>query len=519
MFTLRGKSQLLFPFVLGLSLFVLLLLVAQAPSERSAALQVGGTPEPVAYLPLILRQDQKPPVTPTPVTPTPPPVEPGAPWIEQGTITIPSYQYDHPDCLVTLPSDHIAYPYPGINHDCVFQKPMIDRSFNAVTLHNSYVAVTVLPALGGRLYRWQDKVTGRQLLYANPVLKPTAWGWRGWWLASGGIEWAFPTDEHGLNEYRPWDHTMEVLSDTVSITVSDVEDQTGMTVGVTITLDADHTFMTLDPFVLNNTAVSHNYQYWLNAMIALGDNTTNDQTEFIVPATQVQVHSRDAGATYLPEAGQWMNWPEHNGRFFNIYGTWDHYLGFFAPTLNAGFTGVYDHTAQQGIVRVFDQAQMPGSKYFGPANLGSGLWTNDDSVYVEMWSSGVTPDFWTYVPLAAGQSKTWTERWYPVSSLGTIDVANESGALRLDETSGGAEIGLQVTAVTSGTLSLLVDGIPTASWPGPFLPEQPLDLVWERPAMSGSTVSRLPQGPAGVEGPIGIQLLDEQNQVLLQFPP
>lgn len=499
MFAMRSKFQLIFPLLLALSLFVLLLFAVHSPSAPSAALQVG-TPEPVAYLPIVLQQNQNPPPTPTT-----PPIDPSVPWIEQGTITISSYQYDHPDCLIATSPGDFVYPYPRLNHDCVMQKSLIDRPFIAITLHNSYVAVTVLPELGGRLYRWQDKLTGRQLLYANPVLKPTAWGNRGWWLASGGIEWAFPTDEHGLNEYRPWDYSTNVISDTVSITISDVEDQTGMTVGVTITLDADHTYMTLAPFVVNDTAVSHPYQYWLNAMIALGDNTTNDQTEFIVPASQVLVHSRDAAATYLPTAGNWMNWPEHNGRFFNIYGTWDYYLGFFAPNLTAGFTGVYDHTAHQGIVRVFDLAAMPGNKYFGPANLEPNLYTIDDSVYVEMWSSGATPDFWTYVSLDAGQSKTWTERWYPVSNLGTFDMANEFGALRLDETSAGAEIGLQVTAVTSGTLSLLVDGAPTASWPGPFLPDQPLDLVWER--------------PSGLVGSVSVQLLDEADQVLLQLAP
>ncbi|MEZ4593195.1 MAG: DUF5107 domain-containing protein [Chloroflexota bacterium] len=495
MFAGRSKSHLVFPVVLGLSLFVVLLLVVQSPPT---AAQVSDTPEPVAYLPLILRDGQ-------PVTPPPPPIEPGAPWLEQGTVTISSYQYDHPDCVIATSPGDFVYPYPRINHDCVFQKPRLDRTFTAITLHNSYVAVTVLPELGGRLYRWQDKVTGRQLLYANPVLKPTAWGWRGWWLASGGIEWAFPTDEHGLNEYRPWDYTTEVLSDTVSITVSDVEDQTGMTVGATISLDGDHSFMTLEPFVVNDTAVSHPYQFWLNAMIALGDNTTNDQTEFIIPATQVQVHSRDANASYLPTAGDWMNWPEHNGRFFQIYGTWTHYLGFFAPNLNAGFTGVYDHTAQQGIVRVFDVAQMPGNKFFGPANLEPNLYTIDDSVYVEMWSSGVTPDFWTYVSIDAGQSKSWTERWYPVNQLGAFDIANEFGALRVDETSTGAEIGLQVTAVTSGTLSLLVDGTQVASWPGPFVPEQTVDVGWER--------------PSALTGPLTAQLLDDQDQILIAFTP
>ena len=92
-----------------------------------------------------------------------------------------------------------------------------------------------------------------------------------------------------------------------------------------------------------------------------------------------------------------------------------------------------------------------------------------------------------------------------MSQLGTFDITNEFDALRVDETSTGAEIGLQVTAVTSGTLSLLVDGIQAASWPGPFVPEQTVDLVWER--------------PLGLTGPLTVQLLDEQEQPLLEFAP
>ena len=63
---MRGKFQLFFPFVLGLSLFVVLLLVVQSPPT---AAQVGGTLEPVAYLPLVLRPDGTPTATPTPITP------------------------------------------------------------------------------------------------------------------------------------------------------------------------------------------------------------------------------------------------------------------------------------------------------------------------------------------------------------------------------------------------------------------------------------------------------------------
>ncbi|MCP4418528.1 MAG: DUF5107 domain-containing protein [Chloroflexi bacterium] len=495
---MRSKNLFIFLSLFGLSLLFLLLFVMQSATDSSAALQVAGTLSPAAYLPIIQNQNQN-------FTPTPPPIDPAAPWIEESTITIVSYQYDHPDCVLSTSPGDFVYPYPRINHDCVLQKPKVNRAFSAITLHNSYVAVTVLPGLGGRLYHWQDKVTGRQLLYENLILKPTAWGWRGWWLASGGIEWAFPTDEHGLNEYRPWDFITETAANAVTITVSDVEEQTGMSVGVTVTLDADHSYMTLTPFVQNNTAVSHSYQYWLNAMIALNDNHVSDKTAFIVPASQVLVHSRDAAANYLPVAGEWMNWPEHNGRDFSSYVNWDHYLGFFAPNVSAGFSGVYDYTVEQGIVRVFDPVTMPGTKFFGPANLDSNLWTDDDSTYMEMWSSGVTPDFWTYVTLDAGQTTSWSERWYPVSNLSGFDVANEFGAMRLTETASGAEFGLQVTAVTSGTLSLLIDGLPTASWFGSFAPDQPFNSDWER--------------PFGVEGILSLQLLDEFSQVLLETVP
>jgi len=33
-----------------------------------------------------------------------------------------------------------------------------------------------VPELGGRILRWTDRTTGRQLFYTNPVVKPTHWG-------------------------------------------------------------------------------------------------------------------------------------------------------------------------------------------------------------------------------------------------------------------------------------------------------------------------------------------------------
>lgn len=442
---------------------------------------------PRAYLPIV---ESNP-------APTPPP--PGAPTIVTGTLTINAYQYDHPDCqIATLPGDFV-YPYPRLNHDCVFQKPIVARPFQAITLENEYTAVTVLPELGGRLYRWLDKTTGRQLFYNNPVLKPTAWGHRGWWLATGGIEWAFPTDEHGLNEYRPWVAETAVTTDTAAITLSDLEDQTGMTVGVTLTLDADHSYLTIEPWVENQTASAHTYQYWLNAMIALDNNQATDAVEFILPANEIVIHS--TGDPQIPGEHSVISWPEYNGRFLNLYNTWNGWIGFFAPNILAGYSGIYDHNVNQGLLRVMDTAVVPGHKFFGPATLGSGLWTDDDSTYVEMWSSGVTADFWTYTSLDAGQTAHWTERWYAVSGISGFSAANESGALRLAETWQGVEMEAAVTAVTHGTVQLYVDGLLAEEWPVNLVP--------------GPAWVMLGQRPSGASGPLGLRLVDGSGVTLL----
>ncbi|HIP72029.1 MAG TPA: DUF5107 domain-containing protein, partial [Anaerolineae bacterium] len=328
-----------------------------------------------------------------------------------------------------------------------------------------------------------------------------AWGWRGWWLAASGIEWAFPTDEHGLNEYRPWQYATQTLSNTVTITVSDVEDKTGMEVGVTLSLDADHTYVTINPWVKNDTVVPQDYQFWLNGMIALNDNHVSPNTEFLVPADTVVIHSTND--SQIPGPHGLMDWPVYNGRTLSNYQNWTNYIGFFAPNPHDNFTGIYDHQVDQGIVRVMDRTVIPGHKFFGPADLGPGLWTDDDSDYLEMWSSGVTPDFWTYVSLAAGETTSWTEKWYPVNGLGGVDTANEQAALRLVNTGTGAEFWLMSTAVTPGTLSIWVNGSQQTEWPVTLIPGQPYSGNWAR--------------PSGVEGPITLQLTDSKGNILISW--
>lgn len=59
-----------------------------------------------------------------------------------------------------------------------------------IVMENECLRATFLPSLGGRLYSLWDKVSNRELLFCNPVIKMGNLALRNAWF-SGGIEWNF----------------------------------------------------------------------------------------------------------------------------------------------------------------------------------------------------------------------------------------------------------------------------------------------------------------------------------------
>ncbi|MDY0018743.1 MAG: DUF5107 domain-containing protein [Anaerolineae bacterium] len=444
------------------------------------------TPEPATAAPnaFAVSPDATPPTTEpseatTSKTPFPSPSpsakpsltpEPAAVW--ETTVTLNSYGWEQ--ALRPSAPDSLYAPYPGLDFDAVTAPT--PHTYQAVILENAYTRVTVAPELGGRILQLEDLTTGQLLTYANPVIKPTHWGYRGWWLATGGIEWAFPVEEHGLNEYRSWSYELLAGDSWRGVRVWDTDDRTGLTVSITLRLEQDRSTLFIIPRISNPTASPQPLQFWINAMLTLsGHNSPSSSLRFWVPTDTMIVHSTNDST--LPQPRSLIDWPTHAGRDFSAYQEWHAYLGLFASQAR-GAVGAYDSASNQGIVRVYPQNGPQGVKIFCLGDIPSNVYTDDNSRYFEFWG-GYNRTFFPEdtATLPAGETIAWEEQWYPIHGIDILNWANRDLAASLKRTGEGLIIGVYTPAPTALTLHLLQNGERKAEWSIQTGPEAPVRML------------------------------------------
>ncbi len=365
------------------------------------------------------------------------------------SVTLSTYPYTA--CLEPARQGMAGVSYRPLDWSCLPSAgPPVSQTYELLVLSNDYLSVTLLPELGGRVYELIFKPSGHNELYRNPVLKPAPFGSpeQGWWMAVGGLEWGFPTDEHGYRWGVPWSYRVLTSTEGVTVTLSDSDAGTHPTVSVAVHLPRDRAALVIQPQLRNPTACEFGVKYWTNAMLAPGAaNTPSASLRWLFAGQQVTVHS--AGDADLPPVGQLMNWPIHNGRDYGLLGNWNSWLGFFeAPQAHGPFAGVYDAAADEGVLRVYPANVAQGSKGFAfgwQDPLPSSLWTDDGSAYVEL-HGGLEPTFWDTATLAPGQVVSWTEVWYPLAGIGGVSTANAEAALRLERVGGTLALGLYTPA-------------------------------------------------------------------------
>ncbi|NNJ11657.1 DUF5107 domain-containing protein [Chloroflexales bacterium ZM16-3] len=402
--------------------------------------------------------------------------------VRETTIDIPTY--DLAAALrPTQPGDPI-FPYDRLDRAKV--GPLQPRSYRAVVVENRFLTLTFLPELGGRLLQAVDRASGRPIFYQNPVVKPSPFGQRGWWLGVGGLEWAAPTEEHGYLENLSWWQNISQGNDSVMVAASTTERQTGLTIIGSVTLRADEASFAVRMLAKNVTDAAQPLQMWTNAVLSpAGDNRVGPGMRFVVPSDRMIVHATQDRA--LPGPRGWISWPIEGGRDLSAPANWTGYLGAFAPA-PVPFLGAYDVIADSGAAVIHGPGAV-GGKIFGFSNsFELSLYTDDDSAYVELWS-GAQPTFWDYPPLEAGATRAIETSWLPLWGLGRLAVATSDGALgTLRRDDGGLTVTLATPRIIpAATVVVSLDGREVfRSAPLTLRPDQPLAI--ELPPGAGGRV-------------------------------
>ncbi len=402
------------------------------------------------------------------------------------TIDIPTYGYQQA-LVPTTPEDPV-YPYSRLDTAQV-AAPQI-RTYRTIVVENQFLTLTFLPELGGRLYKAVQKATGNNIFYQNPVVKPSPFGQRGWWLGPGGLEWAAPTEEHGYMEHMPWDVAITPIEQGQGVTVQNTisEQQTGVHVAGSVSLRAGEGRFHVTMQAINDTDASPPWQMWTNAVLAPGaSNTIGPDFHFVAPTDTMIVHAtQDEG---LPAAGETMPWPMVGGRDMRYPKKWTGYVGAFTNG-PVPFLGMYDTQQDEGAAIVHG-ADTPGAKVFGfSENFDSSLYTDDGSQYIELWS-GAQTTFWDYPPLAAGATRTINTDWLPLWGIGDLMTATVDGALGLTQRpDGGTTVGIATARVINDAVVVVrVDGQEVfRTAPVELRPDLPLSIDLPMAVVSGSHV-------------------------------
>jgi hypothetical protein len=392
------------------------------------------------------------------------------------------------------------------------------KTFRAMILENEYLKVVILPELGGRIYQITHKQSGKNFLYNNHVLKPTRWGLpeQDGWLAAGGIEWAFPKQEHGYEWNAEWNARTERDAQGVSIVLTDSNATDRPRAEVRVTLPAQSAYLAISPRIENPTSQSQRIQFWSNAMLNLGAaDSLSPDTHFYLPDDNVWMHST---------ANEWIPQefvPQDNalspvapvsfsnlaGRDLRVYKNWDNYLGVFAADsarsdLAQAFVGAYNYTTQTGLARVFSPPLTPGVKLFafGPNFCCRDFYTDDNAEYFEMWG-GPNRTFFADddLILQPGEARAWTEYFVPLPDTNGIGAALPDFAMNLSGDDTHVTITAYAAAPRQGVIVLKQDAREIQRWD--------IDLAATQQLQAQLEIA---------ERPLQLQLQDRDGNVLLE---
>ncbi len=433
--------------------------------------------------------------------------------VKTGEIVLPTYMPAPPDKnpmflekRVYQGSSGRVYPLPFT--DRISEKAE-SRSWKAVWIENEYLRVLVLPEIGGRIHAILDKTTGCDLVYNQPVIKPALVGLAGPWI-SGGIEFNWP-QHHRPATFLAVEIEVEKHADgSATIWCSDHDPMSRMKGMHGVCLHPGKALVELKVRAYNRTPLTQTFLWWANVATRVHEAY---QSFFPTDVAHVADHARRSMSEYPLARGPYygVNYaergrkgipagekpsrfvPPHAGGSAPVdYAAND--LSFYAnipvPTSymcvgsKEDFFGGYDHAAQAGIVHIANHHISPGKKQWTWGNHEFGYaWdrnlTEKDEKgvfgpYIEIMAGVYTDNQPDFSFLQPGETKTWSQYWYPINKIGPAQQANLYAAASLKARDGKIGLGISTTQTFArASIRLLARGETLFASTEDLAPEHP----------------------------------------------
>jgi len=361
-----------------------------------------------------------------------------------------------------------VYPLPF--HERIAQTK-VPHEWQAVHLENEWVRLVILPELGGRIHIGYDKVADYDFFYRNNVIKPALVGLAGPWI-SGGVEFNWP-QHHRPATFLPTDFEIEEEADgSVTVWCSDHDPISRMKGMHGIRLRPDSSVIEARVRLYNRTDSTQTFLWWANVAAAVNDDY---QSFFPTDVHFVADHAKRAVATFPQVDGHYygVDYPARISPSAPHADRLDWYRNILVPTsymvtsTEDDFFGGYDHGREAGFVHWADRTIAPGKKQWTWGNAEFGwAWdsnlTDGDGPYVELMAGAFTDNQPDFSYLAPGETKTFSQYWYPIQGIGPAHQANLDVAVRLDvkpdDQDTAVRIGISATSSIDAAMIVLTDG-------------------------------------------------------------
>ncbi len=414
-----------------------------------------------------------------------------------------------------------VYPVPFT--DCIAQEKR-DHVWDAVYLENEYIRVTILPELGGRIHGAHDKTNGYDFFYTQDVIKPALVALAGPWV-SGGVEFNWP-QHHRPSTFMPTDVEIEEHADgSRTVWLSEHEPLNRMKGMHGVCLHPGRSCIEVKVRAYNRTPHVQTFLWWANVATRVHERY---QSFFPEDVTCVADHAKRATSAFPLCRGDYYGVdygsrprkgiPE-NERPSRYVPTGDYapndlswYANIPVPTsymcmgTDDDFFGGYDHALEAGVVHVANHHIAPGKKQWTWGNNAFGYtWdrhlTDEGGPYIELMAGVYTdnqPDFSYLMP---GETKTWSQFWYPIRKIGAARQATVDAAVNLTVNDRRARVGVSVSSrQPQARVSLLAGDRVIKNWVRDLSPDAPLlEEVALAPRLAGAALALRVTDEAGRE--------------------